>query len=57
MCIAREAAGLKHDAAKTTGSRCGRIVLIRYNRAYVNYFLLKNVFSMAFLDIFVTVLG
>ena len=36
VCIAREAAGLEHDAAKTTGSRCGRIVLILNNRVYVN---------------------
>ena len=36
VCIARAATGLEHDAAKTTGSRCGPILLILNNRAYVN---------------------
>ena len=31
--IAREAAGLKQNAAKTTGSRCYRIWLLLYDRA------------------------
>ena len=33
--IAREAAGLEHDAAKTTESRCGQIMLILTDRDYV----------------------
>ena len=50
MFIAREAAGLEHDAAKTTGS----ILLMLNVRAYkCDLLLTKNVFSMTFLEILV----